>query len=156
MFDPRENPDKSGHLCRVFYTNREHCGLPTTGRPCVMTQAQDCYICLQNWLLPAGVTAALKPSTHNSRTSVQTGRNRLGQDSLYEHHAHINWTRQRWRTILLLLMSRLCVVSGQWLSVIVPTSEEEIWSRIQCQGISVTSQIISNYGFLECFTNKIF
>ena len=31
----------------------------------------------------------------------------------------------------------------------------DIWSRIQCQGILVTSQIISNYWILECFKIKI-
>ena len=72
---------------------------------------------LRNRFLPATVTAAVTPGTHNPRISAQTVRNRLAEDGLYGrrpyvgpvltavHHrnrdqwarAHINWTRQRWR-----------------------------------------------------------
>ena len=110
-------------LRRRFTQTGSTADLPRSGRPRVTTRAQDRYILsqhLRNRFLPATVTAAVTPGTHNPRISAQTVRNRLAEDGLYGRRpyvgpvltavhrrnrdqwarAHINWTRQRWRTIL--------------------------------------------------------
>jgi len=97
--------------------------LPRSGRPRVTSRAQDRYILnqhLRDRFRSATDTAAVTPGTHNNRMSAQTVRNRLAESGLHGRRPyvgsvlsrrrrnnreqwalrHINWTRQRWRTLL--------------------------------------------------------
>jgi len=96
--------------------------LPRSGRPRVTSRAQDRYILnqhLRDRFRTATATAAVTPGTHNNRISAQTVRKRLAESGLHGRRPyvgsvllrrhrnnrewalrHINWTRQRWRTIL--------------------------------------------------------
>ena len=97
--------------------------LPRSGRPRVTSRAQDRYILnqhLRDRFRTATATAAVTPGTHNNRISAQTVRNRLAESGLHGRRPyvgsvlsrrhrnnreqwalrHINWTRQRWRTVL--------------------------------------------------------
>ena len=110
-------------LRRQFVQTGSTEDLPRRGRPRVTTPAQDRYILnqhLRNRFLTVTATASVTPSTHNSRISAQTVRNRLAENNLRarrpyvgtiltDRHCrdrlqwadrHINWKRQDWRTVL--------------------------------------------------------
>ena len=109
--------------------------LPRSGRPRVTSRAQDRYILnqhLRDRFRTATATAAVTPGTHNNRISAQTVRNRLAESGLHGRRpyvgsvltlchrnnreqwalGHINWTRQRWRTILFTDESRFALSRG--------------------------------------------
>ena len=79
-------------LRRRFTQTGSTADLPRSGRPRVTTRAQDRYILsqhLRNRFLPATVTAAVTPGTHNPRISAQTVRNRLAEDGLYGRRPYV-------------------------------------------------------------------
>jgi len=112
------NPKHSAAISQTGSTR----DLPRSGRPRVTSRAQDCYILnqhLRDRFRTAAATSAVTPGTHNS-IYAQTVRNRLAESGLHGHRPYvgsvlsrrhrndrkqwalrnINWTRQRWRTIL--------------------------------------------------------
>jgi len=103
--------------------------LPRSGRPRVTSQTQDRFILnqhLRDRFRTAKATAAVTPGAHNNRISAHTVRNRLAKSGLHGRRPyvgsvlsrrhrnnreqwalrHINWTRQRWRPILVTDESR--------------------------------------------------